>query len=186
MATLEEATFGGGCFWCVEAVFARLRGVESTESGYAGGSTPSPTYEQVCSDTTGHAEVVRVRFDPEVISYRDLLEVFFSVHDPTSLNRQGEDVGTQYRSVIFFHTAEQERAARLMIRELTARSAFRWPVVTQVVPAGAFCRAEDYHQQYFQRNAGHPYCKTVVAPKYKKFCDDFAGRLKPVQEQEQT
>lgn len=184
MAALEEATFGGGCFWCVEAVFARLRGVESAESGYAGGSTPSPTYEQVCTDTTGHAEAVRIRFDPDIIPYRGLLEVFFSIHDPTMVNRQGADVGTQYRSVIFHHTVEQERTAREMIRELSGRGAFRWPIVTQVVPAGVFCRAEEYHQGYFQRNAGQPYCSTVVAPKYQKFCAAFAERLKPAQDRE--
>jgi len=178
VAALEVATFGGGCFWCAEAVYARLRGVDSVEPGYTGGSTPSPTYEQVCTDTTGHAEVVRIRFDPGAISYRDLLEVFFAIHDPTSLNRQGGDVGSQYRSVIFFHTPTQERAAREMIRELTENRAFRWQIVTEVVPAGVFCPAEEYHQQYFLRNADRPYCATVVLPKYKKFCETFAGKLK--------
>ena len=178
MAAREVATLGGGCFWCLEPVYARLRGVESVESGYVGGCVPSPTYQQVCTDTTGHAEAVQIRFDPAVISYRDLLEVFFSIHDPTTLNRQGEDVGAQYRSAIFFHTPEQERMARQVISELTERRAFRWPIVTEVVPASQFFRAEEYHQRYFQSNSDQPYCSMVVAPKYKKFCDKFAGKLK--------
>ncbi|MCC7174314.1 MAG: peptide-methionine (S)-S-oxide reductase MsrA [Bryobacterales bacterium] len=178
MAALEVATFGGGCFWCIEAVFSRLQGVESAEPGYAGGTAPAPTYEQVCTDTTGHAEAVQVRFDPERISYQDLLEVFFSVHDPTTLNRQGPDVGAQYRSVIFCHTAEQEHAARQMIRELDRSGAYRWPIVTEVVPASRFYRAEEYHQGYFRRNPEQPYCSAVIAPKYRKFCEKFAARLK--------
>lgn len=175
---MEVATLGGGCFWCLEAIFASLEGVESVESGYAGGCVPSPTYQQVCTDTTGHAEAIRIQFDPAIISYRDLLEVFFSIHDPTTLNRQGEDVGTQYRSVIFFHTPEQERVAREKIRELTESRIFRWPIVTEVVPGAQFYRAEEYHQRYFQHNPEQPYCCTVVAPKYKKFREKFAAKLK--------
>jgi peptide-methionine (S)-S-oxide reductase len=150
----------------------------SAESGFMGGCVPSPTYKQVCTDTTGYAEVVQIRFDPAVISYRQLLEVFFSIHDPTTLNRQGEDVGTQYRSVIFTHSPEQERITREMIRELTQRRAFRWPIVTEVVPASEFYRAEEYHQQYFRQNPDQPYCAMVVAPKVRKFCEKFSDKLK--------
>ncbi|MFB3776502.1 MAG: peptide-methionine (S)-S-oxide reductase MsrA [Bryobacteraceae bacterium] len=178
MPQLEVATLGGGCFWCVEAIYARLQGVVSVESGYMGGCIPSPTYQQVCTDTTGHAEVVQIQFDPAVISFRQILEVFFSVHDPTTLNRQGEDVGSQYRSVIFYHSAGQERTAREVIRELTERRTFRWPIVTEVVPASQFYRAEDYHQLYFRNNPDQPYCAMVVAPKVQKFCEKFASRLK--------
>jgi peptide-methionine (S)-S-oxide reductase len=175
----DVATFAGGCFWCLEAVYARLQGVLSVESGYMGGNAPSPTYEQVCTDTTGHAEVVRIEFDPAVISYRDLLEVFFAIHDPTTLNRQGNDVGSQYRSAIFFHTPGQEQTAREIIGELTGHGAFRWPILTEVLPAVEFYNAEDYHQKYFSRNAGEPYCAMVVAPKYQEFCRKFAAKLKP-------
>ncbi len=174
----EVATLGGGCFWCLEAVYSSLQGVVSVESGFTGGCVLSPTYQQVCTDTTGHAEVVQIRFDSAVTSYRQLLEVFFSIHDPTALNRQGEDVGTQYRSVVFTHSPEQERIAREMIRELTERRVFRWPIVTEVVPASEFYRAEEYHQQYFRRNPDQPYCAMVVAPKMQKFCGKFSDRLK--------
>ncbi len=178
MPQLEVATLGGGCFWCLEAVYASLEGVVSVESGFMGGCVPTPTYKQVCTDTTGHAEVIQVRFDPAATSYRQLLEVFFSIHDPTTLNRQGEDVGTQYRSVIFAHSPEQERIAREMIAELTERRAFRWPIVTEVAPASEFYPAEEYHQQYFRRNQDQPYCAMVVAPKVRKFSEKFADKLK--------
>jgi peptide-methionine (S)-S-oxide reductase len=178
MSQLEVATLGGGCFWCVEAVYASLQGVASVESGYMGGCVPSPTYQQVCTDTTGHAEVAQIQFDPAVTSFRQILEVFFSVHDPTTLNRQGEDVGSQYRSVIFYHSSEQERIARELIGELTERRAFRWPIVTGVVPASQFYKAEGYHQRYFRRNPDQPYCAMVIAPKVQKFCEKFSGKLK--------
>jgi peptide-methionine (S)-S-oxide reductase len=161
----EIATLAGGCFWCLEAVYQRLQGVESVESGYMGGQRPNPTYEAVCNGDTGHAEVVRVTFDPKVLSYRDLLEVFFVIHDPTTLNRQGNDVGSQYRSAIFHHTPAQKAEAEKIIRELTADKAFADPIVTEVVPAGQFYIAEGYHQEYFQNNPNQPYCHYVVAPK---------------------
>ena len=178
MAVREIATLGGGCFWCLEAVYTSLEGILAVESGYMGGCTPSPTYQQVCTDTTGHAEVVQIQFDPEITPYRQILEVFFAIHDPTTLNRQGEDVGTQYRSVIFFHSPEQERAARETIRDLTERRVFRWPIVTELVPAAQFYRAEEYHERYFRRNPDQPYCAMVVAPKVKKFSEKFARKLK--------
>ncbi len=178
MPQAEVATLGGGCFWCLEAVYTSIEGVQSVQSGFMGGCVPSPTYKQVCTDTTGHAEVVQIRFDPAVISYRQLLEVFFSVHDPTTLNRQGEDVGTQYRSVIFAHSPEQERLAREVIAEWTKSQAFRWPIVTEVLPASAFYPAEEYHQQYFRRNPDQPYCAMVVAPKVRKFSEKFSDKLK--------
>ncbi len=178
MSQLEIATLGGGCFWCVETVYARLQGVASAESGFMGGCLPTPTYQQVCTDTTGHAEVVQIRFDPAVISYRQILEVFFSIHDPTSLNRQGEDVGSQYRSVIFFHSPEQERTARELIDEMNRSGAFPWPILTEVVPACQFYKAEEYHQRYFVNNPDQPYCAMVVAPKVEKFSQEFAGKLK--------
>jgi peptide-methionine (S)-S-oxide reductase len=178
MAGREIATLGGGCFWCLEAVYTSMEGVLAVDSGYMGGCTPSPNYQQVCTDTTGHAEVVQIQFDPGITPYRQILEVFFSIHDPTSLNRQGGDVGTQYRSVIFYQSAEQERTARDMIRELTARGAFRWPILTEVLPVAQFYRAEEYHEKYFRRNPGQPYCAMVVAPKVQKFTEKFPGKLK--------
>ena len=178
MAQKEVATLGGGCFWCLEAVYLGLRGVVSVKSGFMGGCVPSPTYKQVCTDTTGHAEVVQIHFDPAEVSFRQLLEVFFSIHDPTTLNRQGEDVGTQYRSVIFTHTPEQAQTAREMLRDLTERRAFRWPIVTQILPASEFYPAEEYHQQYFRRNPDQPYCAMVVAPKVRKFSEKFSDKLK--------
>jgi len=174
----EIATLAGGCFWCLEAVYDRLRGVESVESGYMGGQRPNPTYEAVCNGDTGHAEVVRVIFDPKVLSYRDLLEVFFVIHDPTKLNRQGNDVGSQYRSAIFHHTPAQKAEAERIIRELTADKAFADPIITEVVPAAQFYIAERYHQEYFQSNPNQPYCHYVVAPKVAKFREKFARRLK--------
>ena len=175
----EIATLAGGCFWCLEAVFDDLRGVESVESGYMGGKTPRPTYEEVCGGGTGHAEVVRVTFKPDVLSYEDLLGVFFSIHDPTTLNRQGNDVGTQYRSAIFFHGAEQERIAKAFIEKLTKDKTFSRPIVTEIAPAAEFHIAEDYHQEYFRRvGAGNPYCSHVIEPKVAKFRKQYMERLK--------
>lgn len=162
------ATFGGGCFWCLEAVFERLRGVSDVTSGYSGGDDPSPTYERVCGGRTGHAEVVRITYDPEVVSFTKLLEVFFLSHDPTTLNRQGADIGTQYRSVVFFHDPEQEAATRSFIAKLDASATLPGPVVTQVVAAARFFPAEEYHQDYFRANPHAPYCQVVVAPKVSK------------------
>lgn len=175
----EVATLGGGCFWCIEAVFSELNGVERVDSGYAGGSVPNPTYEQVCTGRTGHAEVVQVTFDPRVLSYHDLLTVFFTVHDPTTLNRQGPDTGTQYRSVVFYRNAEQKVTTELVIRELEDQRLWRKKFVTQVVPFEAFYPAEEYHRNYFLRNPNGGYCQLVVAPKVAKFRSKFAGRLKP-------
>jgi peptide-methionine (S)-S-oxide reductase len=174
----ETATLGGGCFWCLEAVFDELAGVERVESGYSGGHTPNPTYRDVCSGTTGHAEVVRVTFDPSVISYREILEVFFAIHDPTTPNRQGNDVGTQYRSAIYYHSPRQKAIAEQLIAELAAAKTWNSPIVTEVAPAAAFYRAEDYHQGYFRNNPGQPYCQLVVAPKLAKFRQKFGTRLK--------
>ena len=174
----ETATLAGGCFWCLEAVYDQMRGVESVESGYLGGKNPDPTYEQVCSGMTGHAEAVQITFDPTVVSYRDLLEVFFAIHDPTTLNRQGNDVGTQYRSAIFYHSPEQQKTAHAFIEELTKDQVFDNPIVTQVVPATAFYEAEAYHQEYFARNPAQPYCTYVVNPKVAKFRKRFAERMK--------
>ena len=175
----ETATLAGGCFWCLEAVYDELKGVESVESGYMGGQAPNPTYEQVCGGNTGHAEVVRVTFDPSQVSYRDLLGIFFSIHDPTTLNRQGNDVGTQYRSAIFYHSPEQERVAREMVAELARDKTFSKPIVTEIVPAAPFHMAEAYHQEYFKRvGAGNPYCSFVVEPKVTKFRKQYMERLK--------
>jgi peptide-methionine (S)-S-oxide reductase len=175
---LEVATLGGGCFWCLEAVFEELRGVEKVESGYSGGLVPDPTYRQVCTGTTGHAEVVRVTFDPAVVSFREILEIFFSVHDPTTLNRQGADVGTQYRSVIFYHTQEQKRVAEEVVAELGKAGVWDELIVTEVTPSSAFYGAEDYHQEYFRRNQEQPYCQVVVAPKVAKFRKQHLDKLK--------
>jgi peptide-methionine (S)-S-oxide reductase len=174
---LEVATLGGGCFWCLEPVFDDLRGVVSVESGYAGGHQPNPTYEQVCSGNTGHAEVVQVTFDPRQLSYADLLRIFFSIHDPTTLNRQGPDVGTQYRSAIFYHDAEQKNAAEEVIRSLEEQGVWKG-IVTQVVPFEAFYPAEDYHQEYFANNPRQPYCNVVIAPKVAKFRKQYVDKLK--------
>lgn len=175
----EIATLAGGCFWCLEAVFDQLRGVESVESGYMGGAKPNPTYEQVCGGQTGHAEVVQVTFDPDIVSYREVLEVFFTIHDPTTLYRQGNDIGTQYRSAIFHHSPEQERVAREVIASLTKGNLWRDPIVTEVAPTSTFYMAEPYHQQYFERvGAGNPYCSFVVEPKVAKFRKHFMDRLK--------
>jgi peptide-methionine (S)-S-oxide reductase len=174
----EVATLGGGCFWCLEAVFEQLRGVEKVESGYAGGDVPDPSYREVCHGTTGHAEVVQVTFDPAQISFREILDAFFATHDPTTLNRQGPDVGTQYRSSIFYHSPEQKAAAEQRIIELNAAKIWDRPIVTEVVPLPAFYPAEDYHQGYFRANPVQPYCLAVVSPKVAKFRKQFAGKLK--------
>ena len=177
-APKEIATLAGGCFWCLEAVFDDLRGVESVESGYMGGETANPTYEEVCSGRTGHAEVVQVSFDPEVASFREILEVFFVIHDPTTLNRQGNDVGTQYRSAIFYHSAGQKEAAEEVIANLESAKIYDDPIVTEVVPASKFHVAENYHQEYFRRNPAQPYCAYVVRPKVAKFRKHFLEKLK--------
>ena len=177
-ATKEIATLAGGCFWCLEAVFDELKGVVSVESGYMGGKITNPTYEQVCSGNTGHAEVVRLTFDPSVVSFKEILEVFFVIHDPTTLNRQGNDAGTQYRSAIFYHSAEQKSAAEQVIANLNSARIYDDPVVTEVVAASPFYVAEDYHQEYFQRNSAQPYCAYVVRPKVAKFRKDFLEKLK--------
>lgn len=174
----EMATLGGGCFWCTEAVFDELRGVERVESGYSGGASANPTYREVCSGTTGHAEVIQVTFDPQVISFKEILEVFFTVHDPTTLNRQGADVGTQYRSVIFYHDEEQRRVAEEVIKKLDAEKLWDGPIVTEVAPFEAFYEAEDYHQEYFRLNGSQPYCRMVVAPKVAKFRQHYREKLK--------
>jgi peptide-methionine (S)-S-oxide reductase len=174
----EKATLAGGCFWCLEAVFDELKGVSSVESGYMGGSRGNPTYEQVCSGTTGHAEVVQVTFDPAVVSFRDLLDIFFAIHDPTTLNRQGHDVGTQYRSAIFYHSPEQKAVAEETIAALTAEHAFERPIVTEVTPAGPFYMAEAYHQEFFARNPAQPYCQMIVGPKVAKFRKLYAEKRK--------
>lgn len=175
----QVATLAGGCFWCLEAVYDQLKGVESVESGYMGGHVPDPTYEQVCSGSSGHAEVVRVTFDPAVVSYRDLLAVFFTIHDPTQLNCQGSDVGTQYRSAIFVHSEEQKREAEAVVAKLTADKLFSDPIVTEIVPAATFYMAEDHHQEYFERVGGaNPYCSFVIQPKVARFRRHFVERLK--------
>ena len=172
----ETAILGGGCFWCTEAVYREVKGVTQVESGYSGGSVPHPTYEQVCVGDTGHAEVVRLQFDPGVVSYRDLLEIFFTIHDPTTLNRQGNDVGTQYRSVIYYQSPQQEAMARQVMAEM----AHVWdaPIVTELSPAQPFYKAEDYHQDYFRQHPLQGYCAFVVAPKVDKFRKTYASRLK--------
>ena len=175
---METATFGAGCFWCVEAIFQQLKGVESVVSGYSGGQVEDPTYREVTSGRTGHAEVVQVVYDPAVISYAELLEVFWSVHDPTTLNRQGADVGTQYRSAIFYHTEKQKELAEEYKRKLDASGAFRDPIVTEVTAFSAFYPAEDYHQEYFFNNLNQPYCRVVIQPKMDKFRKVFREKLK--------
>lgn len=175
---IEIATLAGGCFWCLEAVFEQLRGVTKVVSGYAGGDVPNPSYQTVCTGTTGHAEVVQVTFDPAVIGYRDLLDVFFTIHDPTTLNQQGGDVGTQYRSAIFYHDDEQRRAAEAAIKELEAAHVWDDPIVTEIVPLATFYPAENYHQEYYRRNANQPYCRAVIAPKVAKLRSKYLEKLK--------
>ena len=174
----EVATLAGGCFWCLEAVYDQMKGIESVESGYMGGSVANPTYEEVCTGRTGHAEVVQMTFDPTVTSYREVLQIFFAIHDPTTLNRQGNDVGTQYRSAIFYHSPEQKDIANQVIATLTKDKLFDRPIVTEVVPAARFYLAEDYHQEYFARNPYQPYCSYVVGPKVAKFRKQFADKVK--------
>jgi peptide-methionine (S)-S-oxide reductase len=174
----EVATLAGGCFWCLEAVYDDLQGVQRVVSGYAGGSVPDPTYKQVCSGATGHAEVVQLTYDPDVVSFRDLLEIFFTIHDPTTLNRQGADVGTQYRSAIFYHNEEQKRQAEEIIAELEEDNVFADPIVTEVTSLDNFYPAEDYHQDYYANNPNQPYCQMVVAPKLRKFRQKFAEKRK--------
>ena len=174
----EIATLAGGCFWCLEAVYDQAKGVSSVESGYMGGKNSDPTYEQVCSGRTGHAEVVRIAFAPAAISFRELLEIFFVIHDPTTLNRQGNDVGTQYRSAIFYHSPEQKKTAEEVIAAFTKDKVYENPIVTEVVPATTFYAAEDYHQEYFARNPLQGYCTYVVGPKVAKFRKQFAAKLK--------
>ena len=173
-----SATLAGGCFWCLEAVYVELEGVEKVVSGYAGGAIPNPSYEQVCSGRTGHAEIVQVIFDPGVVTYEDLLGVFFTIHDPTTLNRQGNDVGTQYRSAIFYHDDEQKAAAEQAMREITEARIWSRPIVTEIVPLTDFYAAEAYHQDYFKNNPYQPYCQVVVAPKVAKFRKQYFSRLK--------
>jgi peptide-methionine (S)-S-oxide reductase len=175
---LETATLGAGCFWCVEAVFDDLRGVEDVVSGYSGGHTENPTYREVCSETTGHAEVTQIKFDPEVISFADILRVFFAVHDPTTLNRQGNDIGNSYRSAIFYQSPEQRATAEEIIREVTEAGIYDNPIVTEVTAFDKFYPAEDYHQEYFANNPAQPYCAAVVAPKVAKFRKQVVNSLK--------
>lgn len=174
----ETATLAGGCFWCLEAVFADLRGVARVVSGYAGGNVPNPTYQAVCSGTTGHAEVTQVTFDPQVVSFAELLEVFFTIHDPTTLNRQGGDIGTQYRSAIFYHSPEQKEIAARLISQFDAERIWDAPNVTQIAPLTIFYPAEDYHQEYYQNNQNQPYCRAVIAPKVSKFRQKYLEKLK--------
>ena len=178
---MELATFGSGCFWCSEAVFSELQGVVGVVPGYAGGTVPNPTYEQVCTDMTGHAEVAQIAFDPAVITYRELLEVLFSTHDPTTLNRQGADEGTQYRSVIFYSSDAQKKEAEGIISELTAERVFRDPIVTEVAPLQPFYPAQEYHREYYSRNPSKPYCQAVIAPKLSKFRAHWKSKLKAAQ-----
>ncbi len=175
---LEVATLGGGCFWCLEAAYDELKGVVDVVSGYSGGHLPNPTYEQVCSKQTGHAEVVQVKFDPSVITYREIVEIFFTLHDPTTLNRQGNDVGPQYRSVIFYHSPEQKAVAQEVMQALTQAGVWESPIVTELTAFDRFYPAEDYHQEYFRRNPYQPYCAFVVGPKVAKFRKQYDHRLK--------
>jgi len=178
MISLEVATLAGGCFWCIEAVFREINGVENVVSGYTGGTTINPTYQRVCAGGTGHAEAVQVSFNPSKISYREILEIFFSIHDPTTLNRQGADVGTQYRSAIFYHGEEQKTFAESVIKELDKAKLWEKPIVTQIVPLDKFYAAEDYHQEYFSRNPEQAYCQMVISPKVNKLRQQWTKRLK--------
>jgi peptide-methionine (S)-S-oxide reductase len=177
-AGTEVTTLAGGCFWCLEAIFKEVDGVEDVTSGYTGGSTVNPTYQEVCSSNTGHAEAVQLTFNPDQISYREILQIFFSVHDPTTLNRQGEDVGTQYRSAVFYHNDRQRTIAEAVIRELNEARLWTKPIVTQIVPLDKFYPAEDYHREYFSRHLEQAYCQVVISPKVSKFRHQWAKRLK--------
>jgi len=174
---LERATLGAGCFWCLEPIYQSLKGVEDVQVGYAGGNVPNPTYKAVCTGNTGHAEVAQIKFNPQVISFEEILEIFFFIHDPTTLNRQGADVGTQYRSAVFYHSDSQKLAAEKMIQRLTKERVFKYPIVTEVTPLNKYYKAEDYHQEYFENNASQPYCKLVVSPKVEKFRKKFSEKL---------
>jgi peptide-methionine (S)-S-oxide reductase len=174
---LENATLGGGCFWCLEAIYDQLKGVMNVDSGYAGGTFTNPTYEQVCSGSTGHAEVVQITFDSQVISYKQILEVFFTIHDPTTINRQGADIGSQYRSVIFYHTPQQEVIARQVMSEIISSGLWNAPLVTELVPYQAFYKAEDYHQEYFIKNPNQAYCRAIILPKVAKFRKQHLEKL---------
>ena len=178
MISLEVATLAGGCFWCIEAVFGEINGVENVVSGYTGGTTVNPTYQSVCAGGTGHAEAVQVSFNPSKISYREIIEIFFSIHDPTTLNRQGADVGIQYRSAIFYHSEEQKAVAEALIGELDRAHLWKKPIITQIVPLDKFYPAEDYHQEYFSRNPEQAYCQMVISPKVNKFRQQWTKRLK--------
>ncbi|HQU32538.1 MAG TPA: peptide-methionine (S)-S-oxide reductase MsrA [Candidatus Brocadia sapporoensis] len=174
----EVVTLGGGCFWCIEAFFDELEGVERAESGYSGGWVDNPTYQRVCTGTTGHAEVVQITFDPKIVSLREILEVFFAMHDPTTLNRQGADIGTQYRSVIFYRNQEQKAVAEQVVREIHDAHLWEAPIVTEIAPFTAFYKAEDYHQEYYKLNPGQGYCRVVIAPKIEKFREHFRKKLR--------
>lgn len=174
----ETATLGGGCFWCMEAVFSELRGIEKVESGYSGGPIARPSYRQVCTGTTGHAEVVQITFDPEVISYESILKIFFTMHDPTTLNRQGADVGTQYRSIILYHSQKQKETAEKITREIDGTGIWSRPIVTELVPFKEFYKAEDYHKEYYKNNSAQPYCQIVIAPKVAKLREYYREKLK--------
>ena len=174
----EIATLGGGCFWCLEAVYEQVEGVTSVQSGYTGGARPNPTYEQVCAGATGHAEVLQITFDPSVVLFREILQIFFSIHDPTTLNRQGNDVGTQYRSAIFYHSEEQKATAAAVIAEIEAAGVFANPIVTEVAPLEQYHPAEQYHQEYYRRNSSQPYCQFVIDPKVAKFRSQYFDKLK--------
>ena len=176
--TYKTATLGGGCFWCLEAVFEQLDGVLQVDSGYSGGKIANPSYQQVCMGTTGHAEVVQILFDPQIVSFREILEVFFTIHDPTTLNRQGADVGTQYRSAIFYHDEQQKETAEQLVQELDEKKTWRAPIVTEITPFTAFYKAEAYHQGYYRRNQGQPYCRAVISPKLSKFTKLYLAKLK--------
>ena len=175
---LETATLGGGCFWCLEAIYKELKGVLSVESGYAGGHVQNPTYKQVCTGNTGHAEVVQIQYNPTIITFKDLLNVFFTIHDPTTLNRQGADIGTQYRSVIFYHNETQRKIGESSIKELEQKNLWENPIVTEISPFQMFFRAEDYHQDYYINNSNQPYCQVVIAPKISKFRKKFLDQLR--------
>lgn len=174
----ETATFGSGCFWCTEAIFQQLKGVQSATSGYSGGSTKNPTYKEICTGTTGHAEVIEIKFDPTVISFKELLEVFWETHDPTTLNRQGADVGTQYRSVIFYHSDKQKQEAEFYKNKLDEAKIYSNPIVTEISPAETFYKAETYHQDYYEQNTNAPYCQAVITPKIEKFKKVFQEKIK--------
>lgn len=174
----EVATLGGGCFWCTEAIFRELRGVKLVQSGYSGGTIPNPSYRQVCTGTSGHAEVVQITYDPNIIAFKEMLQIFFTTHDPTTLNRQGADVGTQYRSVIFYHSEQQKATAQEVIKEISEAGVWDRPIVTQLVPFEAFYKAEEYHQEYFENNPGQSYCQFVIAPKVAKLRQHYRDKLK--------